>query len=69
MRRRDYFEPPIQALFALSRYDAFAEKADEFEGYDSRGWAMLFLYDGFKFIGHKFAYSEQLFARLEFINH
>ncbi|MCL7422050.1 MAG: helix-turn-helix transcriptional regulator [Methylobacter sp.] len=37
MRRRDYFEPPIQALFALSRSAAFIEKAEELSGYDIRG--------------------------------
>ncbi len=37
MRRRDYFEPPIQALFTLSRSAAFIEKAEELGGYDIQG--------------------------------
>ncbi len=34
VRRRDYFEPPIQKLLAFSRTDAFAARAAEFGGYD-----------------------------------
>jgi molybdate-binding protein len=36
-RRRDYFEPPLQALFAFARTTAFAERARELEGYDIGG--------------------------------
>jgi molybdate-binding protein len=36
-RRRDYFEPPLQALFAFARTPAFAERARELEGYDVAG--------------------------------
>ena len=36
-RRRDYFEPPLQALFAFTRTPAFAERARELEGYDVGG--------------------------------
>jgi len=34
MRRRDYFEPPMQALLAFTRGDAFAARAEELGGYD-----------------------------------
>ncbi len=34
MRRRDYFEPPIQRLLAFARTTAFVEKADALGGYD-----------------------------------
>lgn len=34
MRRRDYFEPPAQALFAFVRSPAFAARAAELGGYD-----------------------------------
>ena len=33
MRRRDYFEPPVQKLLAFARSDAFARRADTFGGY------------------------------------
>ncbi len=36
-RRRDYFEPPLQALIAFTRTAAFAERARELEGYDVGG--------------------------------
>lgn len=35
MRRRDYFEPPAQALFAFVRSPAFAARAAELGGYDA----------------------------------
>lgn len=34
MRRRDYFEPPIQALLSFARTDAFRRHADHLGGYD-----------------------------------
>lgn len=34
MRRRDYFEPPIQALLSFARTPAFQLRAQEFGGYD-----------------------------------
>ncbi|WP_211100155.1 helix-turn-helix transcriptional regulator [Azospirillum halopraeferens] len=34
MRRRDYFEPPVQALLAFARGDAFRVRAAELGGYD-----------------------------------
>ena len=34
MRRRDYFEPPLQALLAFARGAAFAERARRMGGYD-----------------------------------
>lgn len=34
MRRRDYFEPPIQALLAFARTPAFRLRAEELGGYD-----------------------------------
>jgi len=34
VRRRDYFEPPIQALFAFTSTAAFARRAAEMGGYD-----------------------------------
>jgi putative molybdopterin biosynthesis protein len=33
MRRRDYFEPPVQKLFRLARSDAFTKRADTYDGY------------------------------------
>lgn len=36
MDRRDYFEPPLQALFAFARSDAFAARAARMGGYDTR---------------------------------
>lgn len=35
VRRRDYFEPPVQALFAFARSLAFAARAAELGGYDA----------------------------------
>lgn len=37
VRRRDYFEPPLQALFAFARTPAFAARAKQMGGYDVRG--------------------------------
>ncbi len=37
MRRRDYFEPPVQSLLAFTRTDAFAARARDLEGYDVSG--------------------------------
>ncbi len=37
MRHRDYFEPPIQALFEFSRSAAFIEQAAELSGYNIDG--------------------------------
>lgn len=34
VRRRDYFEPPVQKLLAFARTAAFAEKAETLGGYD-----------------------------------
>lgn len=34
MRRRDYFEPPMQKLLAFSRTEAFARRAQFLTGYD-----------------------------------
>lgn len=34
VRRRDYFEPPVQALLAFARTRAFAARAAEMGGYD-----------------------------------
>jgi putative molybdopterin biosynthesis protein len=34
LRRRDYFEPPMQALFAFTRTAAFVERAQRMGGYD-----------------------------------
>lgn len=34
MRRRDYFEPPVQKLLAFARSDAFRRRADFLTGYD-----------------------------------
>jgi excisionase family DNA binding protein len=36
-RRRDYFEAPLQRLFAFARTDAFAEKAAQFGHYGIEG--------------------------------
>ena len=35
-RRRDYFEPPVQALLRFARSDAFARRAAHLGGYDIR---------------------------------
>lgn len=37
LRRRDFFEPPVQRLMAFCRSPAFAEKARELGGYDVSG--------------------------------
>lgn len=37
VRRRDYFRPPLQALLAFFRTQAFAERARELGGYDVSG--------------------------------
>ncbi len=37
MRRRDYFEPPVQALLQFTRMPAFAAQARGFGGYDIAG--------------------------------
>jgi putative molybdopterin biosynthesis protein len=43
MRRRDYFEPPLQALFAFMRGEAFARRAAALGGYDiARAGAVVF---------------------------
>ena len=34
LRRRDYFEPPVQALLAFARSPAFIDRASELGGYD-----------------------------------
>ncbi len=37
LRRRDYFEPPLAALFAFARGEAFAARAARMGGYDVSG--------------------------------
>ncbi len=37
MRRRDYFEPPLQRLLAFTRTDAFHRRAKSLGGYDVSG--------------------------------
>ncbi len=37
LRRRDYFEPPLAALFAFARSEAFAARAARMGGYDVSG--------------------------------
>lgn len=37
LRRRDYFEPPVQTLFAFARGPVFAERAAAMGGYDIAG--------------------------------
>jgi excisionase family DNA binding protein len=37
LRRRDFFEPPMQRLLAFARSDAFARRAAELSGYDVAG--------------------------------
>ena len=39
--RRDYFEPPLQALFAFARTKAFAERAAALGGYDLSGFGTV----------------------------
>ena len=45
LRRRDYFEPPIQALLRFARTAPFAERAAELAGYDVRGTGRV-VYNG-----------------------
>ena len=35
MRRRDYFEDPVQKLLAFARTDAFEARAADMAGYDT----------------------------------
>ena len=35
IRRRDFFEPPVQALLAFARSPAFVERAGEMPGYNA----------------------------------
>jgi len=43
MRRRDYFEPPIQALIGFMRGEAFGRRAQTLGGYDvARAGAVIF---------------------------
>ena len=37
LRRRDYFEPPLAALFAFARTEAFGARAARMGGYDVSG--------------------------------
>ena len=37
LRQRDYFQPPMQALFSFLRSDAFAARAREMGGFDLSG--------------------------------
>jgi putative molybdopterin biosynthesis protein len=37
LRRRDWFEPPLQALFAFARTQEFAARAERLTGYDVSG--------------------------------
>ncbi len=37
MRRRDYFEPPMQRLFAFARGDKLSARAEQMGGYDLTG--------------------------------
>jgi putative molybdopterin biosynthesis protein len=39
--RRDYFEPPLQALFAFARTRAFADRAAALGGYDLSGFGTV----------------------------
>jgi molybdate-binding protein len=45
MRRRDFFEPPLQTLFAFARGDRFAQRAEELGGYDVSGLGRV-VYNG-----------------------
>jgi excisionase family DNA binding protein len=45
MRRRDYFEPPVQTLLACARTEAFATRAAELGGYDITGLGAV-VYNG-----------------------
>lgn len=41
MRRRDYFEPPLQRLLAFARSPQAAQRAEELQGYDLRGFGTV----------------------------
>ena len=43
IRRRDYFEPPFQALLAFTRSEAFRTRAAEMGGYDLAGLGRVHL--------------------------
>jgi putative molybdopterin biosynthesis protein len=43
MRRRDYFEPPVQKLLAFARTSGFASRAAELGGYDVAGSGTVIL--------------------------
>ncbi|TAG75363.1 MAG: molybdenum ABC transporter substrate-binding protein, partial [Burkholderiales bacterium] len=43
LRRRDYFEPPLQALFTFARGAAFAKRAEAMRGYDLSGHGQVML--------------------------
>ncbi len=43
LRRRDYFEPPLQALFTFARTAAFAKRAEAMRGYDLSGHGAVML--------------------------
>ena len=43
IRRRDYFEPPFQALMAFARSKAFQARAAEMGGYDLTGLGAVHL--------------------------
>lgn len=45
MRRRDYFEPPVQKLLGFARTDAFRAHAQEMGGYDTSGLGRV-VYNG-----------------------
>ena len=41
MRRRDYFEPPLQRLLAFARSAQAAQRAEELQGYDLSGFGTV----------------------------
>ena len=43
LRRRDFFEPPVQALFAFARGAAFRARAEQMGGYDVAGLGTVHL--------------------------
>jgi excisionase family DNA binding protein len=45
LRRRDYFEPPVQSLLAFARSEPFLTRAAEFGGYDVAGLGRV-VYNG-----------------------
>jgi molybdate-binding protein len=45
MRRRDYFEAPVQKLLGFTRGEAFAARAGEMDGYDMGGLGRV-VYNG-----------------------